>query len=195
MATPYGTKTGYPASNPDPYDEAPRRAHRKLHCLDFILRVLTAMATAAAIVTLLFSFQTIRGVRVRWIDFGAFKYLLVANAVVCAYTILAALASLIGVCTRRGPLSSTPIAWLTFLVDLLLANALMAAAAASTTLAWIGNRGESAARWAPNCGAFHRFCTRIGGSLITTYIAWIFLILSTILAAIALHKLRRRVAY
>lgn len=74
--TPYGTKTGAGV----PYEEAPRRAHRAHHCVDFILRVLTAMATGAAIITILKSNQTVHGpggattARARWNDFGAFKY-------------------------------------------------------------------------------------------------------------------------
>jgi hypothetical protein len=41
-----------------------------------------------------------------------------ANAIVCAYTAVTALASLFGICFRAGPLSLAPLAWLTFLLDL-----------------------------------------------------------------------------
>lgn len=184
-----------------PVDEAPRRAHRVHHCLDFLLRVLTALATAAAIVTLLKSNQTVRGTggrltaRARWNDFGSFKWFLLANAIVCAYSILAALASLLGVCTRRGPLSLRPIAWLTFLVDFLLASALMSAVASATTIAWIGYKGQSNAGWQSQCGLVRTFCHRVLGALIASYAGWVFLALSTLVAASALHTLRRRTAY
>jgi len=200
-AAPYdGTKYNNGAPGVPVY-EAPRRAHRAHHCVDFLLRVLTALATGAAIATLLKSNQTVRGpngvtaARARWNDFGSFKWFLLANAVVCAYSILAALASLLGVCTRRGPLSSTPVAWLTFLVDFLLVNALMSAAASATTIAWIGYKGQSNAQWKAQCGVVRTFCHRVGGALIASYAGWVFLALSTVVAASALHTLRRRTAY
>jgi len=199
-ATPYGTKAGYTDGAGVPYDEAPRRAHRAHHCVDFILRVLTALATGAAIITILKSNETVYlpngrvAATARWNNFGSFKWFLLANAIVCAYAILAALASLIGVCTRRGPLSSRPIAWLTFLVDFLLANALMSAAASATTIAWIGYKGQPNV-WDKQCGVVSGFCRRVGGALIASYAGWVFLALSTIVAASALHKLRRRTAY
>jgi uncharacterized protein (TIGR01569 family) len=201
VSDPYGTKRAPVYSNGAagaPYDG--RRAHRAHHCLNFILRVLTALATAAALITLLKANQTVTvggsTVRARWNDFGAFKWFLLANAIVCAYSILAAIAALLGVCTPRGPFSVSPVAWLTFLVDFLLASALMSAAASATTLAWIGYKGQSTAGWASTCGVVHGFCRRVGGALIASYIGWVFLALSTILAAMAIHRLqRRRAAY
>ena len=125
----------------------------------------------------------------------ACRWFLLANAIVCAYAILAALASLLGVCTRRGPLSSTPVAWLTFLVDFLLASALLSAAASATTIAWVGYKGQSTAGWLSTCGRVSGFCHRIAGALIASYAGWVFLALSTVVAASALHTLRRRTAY
>jgi len=200
--TPYtGTKGYTNGVAGEPVHEAPRRAHRAHHCVDFILRVLTALATGAAIVTILKSNQTVRNgggtvvARARWNDVAGFKWFLLANAIVCTYAILAAIASLLGVCTRKGPLSITPLAWATFLADFLLANALMSAAAVATTIAWIGSKGELNGLWEAQCGIVKGFCHRIGGALIATYAAWVFLALSTIVAASALHKLRRRRAY
>lgn len=78
VSDPYGTKRAPVYSNGAagaPYDG--RRAHRAHHCLNFILRVLTALATAAALITLLKANQTVTvggsTVRARWNDFGAFK--------------------------------------------------------------------------------------------------------------------------
>ena len=83
------SKTGYTNGTRDYVVDEPRHAHRKHHCLDFILRVLTAMATGAAIITLLKSNQTVRlpsgaaAARVRWNDFGSFKYVIDQTHVVC----------------------------------------------------------------------------------------------------------------
>lgn len=80
VSDPYGTKRAPVYSNgagAGQYDGEPRRAHRAHHCLNFILRVLTALATAAALITMLKANQTVvvgrTTVRARWNDFGAFK--------------------------------------------------------------------------------------------------------------------------
>lgn len=174
------------------YAEPNRKAQRAHHCVNFILRLLTAMAAAAALTTMVKSNQTAPGATARWNDFAAFKWFVLANAIVLSYATLAALASLLGVFTRKGPLSSTPLAWLTFLLDFLLVNALMSATAAATTIAWIGRRGQLNAQWPSLCGVVGGFCRRVLGALIASYIAWVLLALSTILAAAAIHRLRRR---
>ncbi len=45
------------------------------------------------------------------------RWFIVANAVVFVYSVLGALVSLFSICARRGPLSYSPTAWLTFLFD------------------------------------------------------------------------------
>lgn len=197
VSEPYGKGSAY--NNPGAgYDAAPRhRAHRLRHLLNFILRVLTALASAAAIVVIVKSNQTVslggRTLRARWKDFAAFRWFLLANAIICAYSVLAAIASLIGMCIPWGPLSVNPLAWLTFLVDFLLVNALMSAAASATEVAYIGYRGQSSASWAKACPAVGSFCRRVAGALVASYIAWIFLALSTLLAVTAIHNTRRRI--
>lgn len=52
-----------------------------------------------------------------WCQLCLCRWFVLANAIVCAYSILAAIAALLGVCTPRGPFSVSPVAWLTFLVD------------------------------------------------------------------------------
>lgn len=185
-----------------------------------------------------------------------YRWFLLANAIICAYSVLAAIASLIGMCIPWGPLSVNPLAWLTFLVDFvsdpilrcpvksfwissiriwmsplwastrkrgtiynpnfypqslmlyghmlvwkvyvfvcvqLLVNALMSAAASATEVAYIGYRGQSSASWAKACPAVGSFCRRVAGALVASYIAWIFLALSTLLAVTAIHNTRRRI--
>lgn len=194
MSEPFNAKKGSPYNNgglaPRAYDDAPQKGHRVHHCLNFIVRLLTAMASAAALTTMVKSNQG----PARWRDFWAFKWFIIANAIVLTYSTLAALASLLGEWTRRGPLSSTPLAWLTFLVDFLLANALMSAASTATAISWVGRKGQPNAGWEAQCVAVGGFCRRVLGALIASYIGWVLLALSTILAATAIHRLRRRSA-
>ncbi len=50
-------------------------------------------------------------------SFWCRRWFIVANAVVFVYSVLGALVSLFSICARRGPLSYSPTAWLTFLFD------------------------------------------------------------------------------
>ncbi|KAH8937284.1 hypothetical protein BDL97_16G020300 [Sphagnum fallax] len=183
--------------NGPPYDGRVR--HRPKHnFLNFILRTLTALGTAAAIVTMLLSNEhtTYRGVRLssKWRSFQAFKWFIVANAVVFVYSVLGALVSLFSICARRGPLSYSPTAWLTFLFDFLLANALVSAASAALAIGWVGKHGVSAPplQWTAVCDEVHKFCNRIEGAIIASFIAWLFLALSAAVAVSSLHNLGRR---
>jgi hypothetical protein len=45
------------------------------------------------------------------------RWFMVANAIVFVYSVLGATISFCAICVRRGPLSYSPTAWLTFLVD------------------------------------------------------------------------------
>ncbi|CAM6051607.1 unnamed protein product [Sphagnum compactum] len=181
--------------NGPPYDDRVR--HRPKHnFLNFILRTLTALGTAAAIVAMLLSTEhtTYRGVRVsaKWRSFQAFKWFIVANAIVFVYSVLGALVSLFSICARRGPLSYSPTAWLTFLFDFLLANALVSAASAALAIGWVGKHGVKAALWTGVCDEVNSFCKRIEGAIIASFIAWLFLALSAAVAVSSLHNLGRR---
>jgi hypothetical protein len=51
------------------------------------------------------------------LSFWCRRWFIVANAVVFVYSVLGALVSLFSICARRGPLSYSPTAWLTFIFD------------------------------------------------------------------------------
>ncbi|CAK9237936.1 unnamed protein product [Sphagnum troendelagicum] len=67
----------------------------------------------------------------------------------------------------------------------------MSAAAAATTVLYIAYRGENAASWTPACNRAGRFCRRAVGAVIASYVAWLLLALSTILAVSAIHQIYR----
>jgi uncharacterized protein (TIGR01569 family) len=175
--------------------EGPIRHHPMHSCLNFILRVLTALATAAAVVVTLKSNQSYRSLsgysKARWRDFPALKWFIIANAVVFVYAVIAGIIAFFSICIRRGPLSYTASAFLTFLADFLLASALISAAAAALAVAWIGKHGQSTAGWSATCGTVDKFCNYIQGAIIASFCGWVFLALSTLLAVSALHHLGR----
>jgi hypothetical protein len=104
----------------DPHEDEHR--HRPVHaCSIFLFRTLTAVATAAAIILLLKSGETTyyHGLKFSqgWRSFDSFKWFLAANAVVFVYSVLGGIISFFAICIRRGPLSFSHTAWLTFLID------------------------------------------------------------------------------
>ncbi|KAG0557721.1 hypothetical protein KC19_11G152500 [Ceratodon purpureus] len=171
----------------------PVRHHPMHNCLSLILRILTAGATAAAVVVMIEATQTVATPRgphtARWRDFPAFKWFIVANAVAFVYTALATCVSCLSLCTRRGPLSYRRTAWLTFFVDFAMAGALMSAGSAALAVSWIGKHGQSSAQWYAVCPLVTKFCDYVQGALIACLCAWVFMALSTIVAVSALHNL------
>ncbi|CAM6012657.1 unnamed protein product [Sphagnum balticum] len=179
----------------DPHEDEHRR--RPVHaCSIFLFRTLTAVATAVSMILLLKSGETTnyRGAKVSqgWRSFDSFKWFLAANAVVFVYSVLGATISFFAICARRGPLSSSPTAWLTFLIDFLLASALISAASAALAVWWVGKNGIYTPRWTAVCDEVNSFCKRIEAAIITSFIGWFFLALSAFVAVSALHNLGRR---
>jgi uncharacterized protein (TIGR01569 family) len=161
--------------------------------LSLLLRILTAGATLAAIIVMLKSTQTVATpigpYTAKWRHVPAFKWFIVANAVVLVYTVLGALLACLSLCTRRGPLSYRRTAWLTFFVDFALQGALMSAGAAALAVSWIGKHGLPSSQWRAICGTVDHFCDYVTGALIACLIGWIFLSLSCFVAVSALHHL------
>ncbi|KAG0592683.1 hypothetical protein M758_1G264800 [Ceratodon purpureus] len=178
------------------YEEGHHRHHAYHSCLNLVLRLLTAGATAAAVVVMLLATQThgtpygyFRG---RWRDYPAYKWFIIANSVVFVYAILAAVVAFCSLILRRGPLSYSGGAWITFLVDFIAASALMSAASAALAVAMIARNGQNNTGWNTFCNYVSRFCDYAQGAIIASFIGFGFLALSTLLAASALHRLAYR---
>lgn len=188
---------------PRKYSDGDFHRHHRHHsfhsCTNFLLRVLTAASTAAAVIVMLISTQTSDTVygyfRGRWRDYPAYRWFVIANAMVFVYSVIAAIVACISVIARRGPLSYSPSAWLTLLVDFLAASALMSAASAGLAVALIARNGEDLQQvhyWPKLCNYVTRFCDYTQGAIIASFGGFAFLFLSTLLAASALHHLAHR---
>lgn len=169
------------------------RHHPMRNCLHLILRVFTAGATAAAVAVILRSTQTVPTPlgphTARWRDFPAFQWFVFANAIVFIYAVLGTIVACVTQWTRRGPLSYTKSAWLTFFSDFLLSCALMSACSTALGVAWIGKHGQETAYWNAVCPMVGRFCDQVQGALIACVCAFVCLSLCTVMSASALHQL------
>jgi len=168
--------------------------HHAYHtCLNLLLRILTAAATAAAIIAMLAATQTKRTqfghFRGRWRDFPAYKWFIIANSVVFVYACFSAVVACFSVIARRGPLSYSGSAGLTFFADFIAACALMSAASATLAVALIARNGQTNTEWNTICNLVSRFCDYAQGAVIASFCGYAFLALSTLLDASALHHL------
>eukprot|EP00246_Nothoceros_aenigmaticus_P011413 TRINITY_DN30_c0_g1_i1.p1 TRINITY_DN30_c0_g1~~TRINITY_DN30_c0_g1_i1.p1 ORF type:complete len:194 (-),score=17.27 TRINITY_DN30_c0_g1_i1:373-954(-) len=156
--------------------------------IDSVLRIVTLLGTVAAFVIILKSRQNYvhasgRSIYrpAKWQYVDAFKFFLVTNIAVAAYSLLLALLTYFN---KHGSL-------FLFFLDFIAASALMSAASAATAIAYIGYRGNDHLDWGERCqaSAYRPFCRKIAGSLLASYIAWVALALSTLLVA---NRLRHR---
>jgi len=162
--------------------------------LNLLLRVLSAVATAAAILVMLAATQTKRDpygghFRGRWKDYPAYKWFMIANSVVFVYSLFQSVVACCSVIVRRGPLSYSGSAGLTLLADFIAACALMSAASATLAVAMIARHGQSNNEWNTICNLVSRFCDYAQGAVIASFCGFAFLALSTLLDASALHHL------
>lgn len=174
------------------YEEG-HRHHAFYNCLNLFLRILTAVATAAAIIVMLAATETKRTpsgyFRGRWRDYPAYKWFIIANSVVFVYVCFATVVACCSVLVQRGPLSYSGSAVLTFLADFAAASALMSAASATLAVALIARNGQANTDWHTICQLVSRFCDYAQGAVIASFCAFAFLALSTLLDASALHHL------
>ncbi|KAH9562762.1 hypothetical protein CY35_05G088400 [Sphagnum magellanicum] len=112
--------------------------------------------------------------------FTSFKYLVWANAVAAVVALVQLI--IVAAISRQSKAGS----WITLLADQAVAYVLLAAAASSTEVAYVAEHGINYIGWNEQCSNYHSFCTRVGISLILTYMAT--LVFAT-LAIISAHRL------
>ncbi|EFJ09182.1 hypothetical protein SELMODRAFT_272089 [Selaginella moellendorffii] len=107
----------------------------------------------------------------------AFVYLVSAAGIGAGYTLLVLVLSIIS--AER----SKAIAWFIFVFDQLITYVLLAAAAASTEVAYMGAHAPPEASWLKVCSLFGRFCHQLGASLVTSLISTVLFAFSAAISA------------
>ncbi|XP_073141537.1 CASP-like protein 1E2 [Henckelia pumila] len=163
---------------------------------DFVLRVLALALCLAAAVVLGVNKQnttvpvslvpTLPPVNVpvtaKFHYLSAFTYLVVANAIACAYAAVSLLLALANKGGKKG------ISLVIMILDLAMVALLFSAIGASLAVGLIGYKGNSHVRWAKVCNVFGRFCNQVAASIgLTGAAAGIFFLL-VILIVFNLHK-------
>ncbi|XP_051122183.1 casparian strip membrane protein 1-like [Andrographis paniculata] len=160
--------------------------------LDLIFRVLavfgtlgSALAMATTDQTLPFSTQAVL-FQAQYDDIPTFRFFVITNGVVCGYLALSLPLSIYHVVRTRAARSRVI---LTFL-DAVMIGVLAAGASAATAIVYLAHKGNASANWLAICRQYQTFCERIRVSLIGSFAAVLFLVLSIPLSSFALYRQR-----
>ncbi|TKY58893.1 CASP protein 6 [Spatholobus suberectus] len=170
---------------------APRKGLiRGLSIMDFILRIVAAIATLGSALsmgttreTLPFATQFVK-FRAVYDDIPTFVYFVTSNSIVCAYLVLSLALSFFHI-VRSAAVKSRV---LQVFLDTVMFGLLTTGAAAAAAIVYVAHYGNSSANWFPFCRQYNNFCERISGSLIGSFIAAVLFIILILMSAISISK-------
>ncbi|KAA8548273.1 hypothetical protein F0562_004466 [Nyssa sinensis] len=152
-----------------------------------ILRVLAIVFTSAAIGVMVTSGQTVMmfgiPLTANYTFSSAFRYLVAANSVVCAISLL----SLILVHFLSRPNSNPDNYFYLFLLDMVITVLMMSGCAAATAIGLVGLYGQNQMGWVAISDRVGKFCDRVTLSIAFSYVAFVGYSILTIMSA---HKLK-----
>ncbi|GMJ10009.1 CASP-like protein 2A1 [Hibiscus trionum] len=142
-----------------------------------MLRLVPMALGVAALVVMLKDSQSNEFGSVSYSDLGAFRYLVHANGICAGYSLLSAV-----IAAMPRP-STMPRAWTFFLLDQILTYLILGAAAVSTEVLYLANKGDSAITWSAACGSFAGFCHKATTSVIITFVTVLFYVVLSLVSS------------
>ncbi|KAG5224803.1 integral membrane family protein [Salix suchowensis] len=134
--------------------------------LSLLLRFIAFGTTLAAVILMATSHEkgTFFAVsyEAKYTDTPAFKYFVIANAIVTVYGFLVLFLP-----------PGSPIWRLVLALDLVLIMLLISSISAAMAIAQVGKNGNPRAAWLPVCGQVAKFCNQVTGALVAGFIALI----------------------
>ncbi|KAJ4728857.1 CASP-like protein [Melia azedarach] len=168
----------------------PLKTEKLVHLTQICLRILAIGTALAATSVMATSKQTtvIFGTvfSARYSYSSAFKFFAFANAFASAFTLL----SLFYVLLFGRPGSNPANYFILFIHDLFMASLVLAGCAAATAVGYIGRYGNNHIGWIAICDQFGKFCNRVTGSVILSYVAFLFLLILTVISASRSRKIQ-----
>ncbi|RVW52565.1 CASP-like protein 1F1 [Vitis vinifera] len=152
----------------------PLGTHKLFLGAHICLRILTVTATLTAAWMMITSKQIVE---------VFFSY---ANAIACGCSVLTLFPAFS--LFYRG---STPMKFFfLFLHDLCMMSLVLAGCAAATAIGYVGRYGNNHAGWMAICDQFDEYCNRIRLSLMFSYLAFVFILMLTIMSANKSREIR-----
>lgn len=163
---------------------------RGLSIMDFILRIVAAIATLGSALgmgttrqTLPFSTQFVK-FRAVFSDLPTFVFFVTSNSIVCGYLVLSLVLSFFHI-VRSAAVKSRV---LQVFLDTVMYGLLTTGASAATAIVYEAHYGNSNTNWFPFCRQYNHFCKQISGSLIGSFIAVVLFIILILMSAISISK-------
>lgn len=146
---------------------------------EVVLRFILFLTTLAPVLLLATSKQTVffrlpfppygLSASAKFTSLPALVYEISALSVACLYSIITGLLSIFAY--MKGANRSSKLMFNIFVMDLLLVGIVAAAAGAGGEAAYIGLRGNKAAKWPKICTVYDTFCLHVGFSCLTSAFA------------------------
>jgi len=157
--------------------------------VQIMLRVLAILLASAAMVTMLTSRESVNffGIlmEARYTYSSAFKFLMAADAVVFAFSLLSLI--FVFLLSRSKP---NPCSYFTvFLHDLVVVLLMMAGCGAATAIGVVGRDGMAQVGWLAMCGNVSKFCHKMTFSVALSYLVMICYIVLTVTSVYKLKYL------
>ncbi|CAN7118657.1 unnamed protein product, partial [Brassica rapa subsp. narinosa] len=166
---------------------------RKLKLTELLLRC-SATALALLALILIVTNTQVKQIftiekRAKYTDMKALVFLVVANGIAAAYSLLQSVRCVVG-SMKGSVLFNKSLAWAIFLSDQqAVAYMSVAAIAASAESGLIGIRGEDELQWMKVCNMFGKFCNRAAGGTASALLASVAMVFVSCLSAFSLFRL------
>ncbi|EEF39508.1 CASP-like protein 2B1 [Ricinus communis] len=175
----------YHGSNLKVIDKRVRLAELVLRCLICGLGVLAAVLVGTDTqVKEIFSIQK----KARFTDMKALVFLVIANGIAAAYSLLQGVRCVVGM-VRGSALFSKPLAWAIFSGDQMMAYLTVAAVAAAAQSAVFAKLGQPELQWMKICNMYGKFCNQVGEGIASALLVSVSMVVLSCISAFSLFRL------
>ncbi|KAJ0233012.1 CASP-like protein 2B1 [Hirschfeldia incana] len=165
---------------------------RRLKLTELFLRCSATVLALLALILIVTDTQVKRiftiEKKAKYTDMKSLVFLVVANGIVAAYSLLQSVRCVVG-SVKGSVLLNKSLAWAIFLGDQAMAYMSVAAIAASAESGLIGIRGEEKLQWMKLCNMFGKFCNRAAGGTATALLASVAMVFVSSISAFSLFRL------
>ncbi|XP_022724320.1 CASP-like protein 2B1 [Durio zibethinus] len=180
-----GNVSVYHGTNLKVIDRRVRVAELVLRCVICGLSVLAAVLVGTDTqVKEIFSIRK----KARFTDMKALVFLVVANGVAAAYSLVQGVRCVVGM-VRGSVLFSKPLAWAIFSGDQAMAYLNVAAVGAAAQSAVFAKLGQTELQWMKICNMYGKFCNQIGEGIAMALLVSVSMVVLSCVSAFSLFRL------
>ncbi|XP_057970630.1 CASP-like protein 2A1 [Malania oleifera] len=133
--------------------------------MEMVMRLVPMALCIAALVVMLKTSESNDYGSLSYSNLGPFRYLVDANGICAAYSLLSAIFSAI-----HRPFTMS-MSWAFFFLDQLSTYIVLAAGAVATEAAYLAYKGNKSAAWSTACGSFGAFCHKALASVAISFLS------------------------